>query len=45
MSLLRAPMARRTPISRVLSVTVASMMLAIPIPPTSSEIAAIARKV
>jgi hypothetical protein len=32
---------RRMPISRVRSVTVASMMFMIPIPPTKSEIAAI----
>ena len=41
MSLRRAPVARRMPISRVLSMTVASTMFMIPIPPTSSEIAAI----
>jgi len=38
----RAPMARRTPISRVRSRTLASMMFMIPMPPTSSEIDAIA---
>ena len=32
-----APSARRMPISRVRSVTVASMMFMIPIPPTTSE--------
>ena len=37
-----APIARRTPISRVRSITLASMMFMIPIPPTSSEIEAIA---
>ena len=37
-----APIARRTPISRVRSMTLASMMFMIPIPPTSSEIDAIA---
>ncbi len=42
MSLWRAPMARRTPISRVRSRMLASMMFMIPIPPTSSEIEAIA---
>ena len=36
-----APRARRMPISRVRSVTVASMMFMIPMPPTSSEIDAI----
>ena len=36
-----APRARRMPISRVRSVTVASMMFMIPIPPTISEMAAI----
>ena len=41
MSRLFAPSARRIPISRVLSVTVASMMFIMPIPPTNSEIAAI----
>ena len=35
-----APMARRIPISRVRSVTVTSMMFMMPMPPTSSEIAA-----
>ena len=39
-SLRRAPMARRMPISRVRSRTVASMMFMIPIPPTRSEIPA-----
>ena len=38
----RAPMARRTPISRVRSSTLASMMFMMPMPPTSSEIDAIA---
>ena len=38
----RAPIARRTPISRVRSITLASMMFMIPMPPTSSEIDAIA---
>ena len=42
MSTCRAPIARRTPISRVRSRTVASMMFMIPIPPTSSEMPAIA---
>src|SRR5579863_5865775 len=37
-----APMALRMPISRVRSVTVTSMMLVMPMPPTSSEIAATA---
>ena len=36
-----APKARRIPISRVRSVTVASMIFMIPIPPTSKEMAAI----
>ena len=36
-----APSARRMPISRVRSVTLASMMFMMPIPPTNSEIAAI----
>ena len=40
MSIRRAPSARRIPISRVRSVTLASMMFMIPIPPTRSEIAA-----
>ena len=35
-------MARRTPISRVRSITLASMMFMMPMPPTSSEIDAIA---
>ena len=35
-----APMARRMPISRVRSVTVTSMMFMMPMPPTSSEMAA-----
>ena len=35
-------MARRMPISRVRSITVASTMFMMPMPPTSSEIAAIA---
>ena len=38
----RAPMAMRMPISRVLSVTDTSMMFMMPMPPTSSEIEAIA---
>ena len=38
MSRRRAPTARRTPISRVRSSTVASMMFMMPMPPTSSEI-------
>ena len=37
-----APIARRTPISRVRSITLASMMFMMPMPPTSSEIEAIA---
>ena len=37
-----APMALRVPISRVRSVTETSMMFITPMPPTSSEIAAIA---
>ena len=37
-----APTARRTPISRVRSRTLASMMFMMPMPPTSSEIEAIA---
>ncbi len=36
-----APRARRMPISRVRSVTVASMMFMMPMPPTSSEMPAI----
>ena len=40
MSRRRAPSARRMPISRVRSVTLASMMFMIPIPPTNSEMAA-----
>ncbi len=40
-SRLRAPMALRRPISRVRSVTETSMIFIMPIPPTSSEIAAI----
>ena len=40
MSLRRAPIALRIPISRVRSVTLTSMMFITPIPPTSSEIAA-----
>jgi hypothetical protein len=36
-----APMALRTPISRVRSGTVASMMFIMPIPPTRSEMPAI----
>ncbi len=42
MSPRRAPIDRRIPISRVRSSTVASTMFMIPMPPTSSEIAAIA---
>ena len=38
----RAPTARRTPISRVRSRTLASMMFMMPMPPTSSEMDAIA---
>ena len=41
-SIRRAPMARRMPISRVRSITLASMMFMIPMPPTSSEIDAMA---
>ena len=41
MSRFLAPRARRTPISRVRSVTVASMMFMMPMPPTSREMAAI----
>ena len=44
MSRLRAPMALRIPISRVRSRTDTSMMFMIPIPPTTSEIEAIARE-
>ena len=40
MSACRAPMARRMPISRVRSSTVASMMFMMPMPPTSSEMPA-----
>ena len=40
MSRMRAPVAMRTPISRVRSVTDTSMMFITPMPPTSSEIAA-----
>ncbi len=36
-----APRARRMPISRVRSVTVASMMFMMPMPPTNSEMPAI----
>ena len=36
----QAPTARRTPISRVRSSTVASMMFMIPMPPTTREMAA-----
>ena len=43
MMLLRsAPMALRMPISRVRSVTVTSMMFMMPMPPTSSEMPAMA---
>ena len=42
MSRRRAPMALRMPISRVRSVTVTSMMFMIPMPPTTSEMAAMA---
>ncbi len=38
---MRAPVAMRMPISRVRSVTLTSMMFITPMPPTSSEIAAI----
>jgi len=41
MSALRAPTARRTPISRMRSRTVASMMFIMPIPPTRREMPAI----
>ena len=41
MSRCLAPRARRMPISRVRSVTVASMMFMMPMPPTNSEIEAI----
>ena len=37
-----APTARRTPISRVRSVTLTSMMFMMPMPPTTSETLAIA---
>ena len=40
MSRARAPTAMRMPISRVRSVTLTSMMFMMPMPPTSSEIAA-----
>ena len=43
MSRLRAPTAMRMPISRVRSVTETSMMFMMPMPPTSSEIAATRR--
>ena len=42
MSLRPAPMALRRPISRVRSVTDTSMMFMMPMPPTSSEMAAMA---
>ena len=42
MSRFFAPIARRTPISRVRSITLASMMFMMPMPPTSNEIDAIA---
>ena len=42
MSWRRAPIALRMPISRVRSVTVTSMMFMIPMPPTTSEMPAIA---
>ena len=42
MSLPWAPTAMRTPISRVRSVTLTSMMFMMPIPPTTSETPAIA---
>ena len=42
MALLGAPMALRMPISLVRSVTVTSMMLVMPMPPTSREMAATA---
>ena len=41
MSRFEAPTARRTPISRVRSSTLASMMFMMPMPPTRSEIPAI----
>ena len=41
MSCLRAPIARRMPISRVRSSTEASMMFMMPMPPTRSEMPAI----
>jgi len=41
MSLVVAPRAFMTPISRILSFTVSIMTLAMPIPPTSSEMAPI----
>jgi hypothetical protein len=41
-SLRRAPIAMRMPISRVRSVTDTSMMFMMPMPPTTKEIAAIA---
>ena len=42
MSLRRAPSALRMPISRVRSVTLTSMMFMMTIPPTTSEISAMA---
>jgi hypothetical protein len=42
MSRRRAPMASRSPISRVRSVTLTSMMFITPMPPTSSDTAATA---
>ena len=44
MSRLLAPMALRRPISRVRSVTVVSIMFMIPMPPTISEIPAMAAR-
>ena len=44
MSLRFAPNAIRSPISRVRSVTLTSMMFMIPMPPTNNEIEAIATK-
>ena len=44
MSRSEAPMAFRTPISRILSVIDASMMFAMTTPPTKSETKAIAQK-
>jgi hypothetical protein len=41
MSRLRAPEARRVPIARVRSLTVAIVIFMMPMPPTNSEMAAI----